>query len=187
MAILQVPGADYLLVSVGPYHAAWVPITAGSGLLVGRGVVTVLRLGLWRLLELFFWMTHFLSLVTHLSLVSPWFMVLLGCGIVPPIFPVRSPLGSCRLEAALVAAVAVPRIFRTLLFFGGSGEGGRKRIRLTKKTNVRKRFWIDPWEQPIPIRWKADTLKYVAFHEQEEGIVCSGVNLSHVSEPTGIG
>ena len=39
----------------------------------------------------------FLSSVAHLGLVGPWLMVLLGCGIVPPIFPVRSLLGSCRL------------------------------------------------------------------------------------------
>ena len=41
----------------------------------------------------------------------------------------------------------------------GNLEGdGRKKIRLTKKTNVRKRFGADPWGQPIPKRWKADTL-----------------------------
>ena len=40
--------------------------------------------------------------------------------------------------------------FSELSFFRCSGEGGRKRIRLTKKTNVRKRFGVEPWRQPIP-------------------------------------
>ena len=84
-----------------------------------------------------------------------------------------SPFGGV---AALVAAVAVhPLMVAGLRGFGGApsfrnfGEGGRKRIRLTKKTNVRKRFGVDPWGQPIPKRWKADTLRDVPFHEQEEG------------------
>ena len=42
------------MVSVGSYHVALVPITVVSRLLVGRGVVMVLRLGLWRLLKLGF-------------------------------------------------------------------------------------------------------------------------------------
>ena len=181
---------DCLVVQVGFYHAAWVAITVGSGLLVGRDVVMVSRLGLWRLLVLVSWMTYFLSLVTHLGLVGPLLMVLLGCGIVPPIFPVRRLHGSCRLlvVAALVAVVAVPTLEAGLrdpgdtANFRGSGE-----VRLTKKTNVRKRFGVDPWWQPIPKRWKADALRHVAFHEQEGEIVCSGVGLSHVGEPTGIG
>ena len=95
--------------------------------------------------------------------------------------------------AALVSAAAVHPLVAGLPVSGDTpsfrnfGEGGRKRIRLTKKINVRKRFGVDPWEQPIPKRWKADTLKGVAFHGQEEGIVCSGVGFSHVSGPTGIG
>ena len=43
------------------------------------------------------------------------------------------------------------------LSLGNVGNGGRRKIRLTKKTNVRKRFGVDPWEQPIPKRWRADT------------------------------
>ena len=100
------------MVSVGRYHAAWVPITAGSGLLVGRGVVMVLRLGLWRLLELFFWMTYFLSLVTHLSLVSHWWYCSTNFSSKKPTWKLPPLVG----VAALVAAVAVPRIFRTLFF-----------------------------------------------------------------------
>ena len=71
--------------------------------------------------------------------------------------------------------------------FRNFGDIGRKKIRLTKKTNVRKRFGVDPWEQPIPKRWKADTQRDVAFHGQEDGIVCSGAGFSPVCEPTGIG
>ena len=40
---------------------------------------------------------------------------------------------------------------------------GRKKIRLTKKTNVRKRFGADPWEQPIPKRWRAAALRVGYF------------------------
>ena len=95
--------------------------------------------------------------------------------------------------AALVSAAAVHPLVAGLPGSGDTpsfrnfGEGGRKRIRLTKKTNVRNRFGVDPWEQPNPKRVKADTLRGIAFLEQEEGIVCSGVGFSHVSEPTGIG
>ena len=64
---------------------------------------------------------------------------------------------------------------------------GRKKIRLTKKTNVRKRFGADPWEQPIPKRWKAAALRDIVFHERQGGVFCSGDGLSHVREPTGIG
>ena len=69
----------------------------------------------------------------------------------------------------------------------GNIEGGeRQKIRLTKKTNVRKRFGVDPWEQPIPKRWKADTFRRsFVFHGQEGGIFCSGSRLSHVNEPHG--
>ena len=39
------------------------------------------------------------------------------------------------------------------------------------------------WGQPIPKRWKADTLNDVAFHEQEGRIVCSGVGLPMLDAP----
>ena len=81
--------------------------------------------------------------------------------------------------AALVSAAAVHPLVAGL---PGSGdtpsfretleEGGRKRIRLSKKTNVRKRFGVGPWEQPIPKRWKADTLRGVAFHGQSWVLSC---------------
>ena len=54
--------------------------------------------------------------------------------------------------AALVAAVAVHPLeaglpdFEDTPNFRSSREGGRKTIRLTKKTSVRKRFGVDPWE-----------------------------------------
>ena len=38
------------------------------------------------------------------------------------------------------------------LSFREFGNGKRMRIRLTKKTNVRKRFKVDLGEQPIPKR-----------------------------------
>ena len=88
---------DCLVVLVGSFHVAQVPITVGSGLLVGRSVVMVLRLGLQGLLVLASWMTYFLSLVTHLGLVGPSLTVLLGCGVVPPpFFSSKKLLGSCR-------------------------------------------------------------------------------------------
>ena len=43
------------------------------------------------------------------------------------------------------------------------GKIERKRIRLTKKTNVRKRFGVYLWEQPIPKRWKADVFSGSGF------------------------
>ena len=58
--------------------------------------------------------------------------------------------------AALVFAVDV---HPPVVGLSGSGavsslenidNGGRKKIRLTQKTNVHKRFVVDPWEQPIP-------------------------------------
>ena len=51
-----------------------------------------------------------------------------------------------------------------------------------KEEDTRKRFGVDPWGQPIPKRWKADTLRDVAFHGQEDGIVCSGAGFSHVRD-----
>ena len=47
--------------------------------------------------------------------------------------------------------------------FRDFGNGKRVRTRLTKKTNVRKRFGVDPWVQPFPKRWKADTLRVSFF------------------------
>ena len=52
----------------------------------------------------------------------------------------------------------------------GKFEGdGRKKIRLTKKASVRKRFGVDPWEQPIPKRWMAAALRDIVFHGHEGG------------------
>ena len=70
---------------------------------------------------------------------------------------------------------------------GNIDNGGRRMIRLTKKTNGRKRFGVDPWGQPIPKRWRADTFRSVVVLGQEGGIFCSGNRLSHVDEPQGIG
>ena len=58
---------------------------------------------------------------------------------------------------------------------------------LPKKTNVRKRFGVDLWEQPIPKRWKADVFRDVVSHGQSVRIVHSRVGSSHLGEPMGIG
>ena len=71
--------------------------------------------------------------------------------------------------------------------FRDFGNGKRMRIRLTKKTNVRKRFGDDLGEQPIPKRWRADTLKDVRFPGSEGGIFCFGNGLFRINEPKGIG
>ena len=92
-------------------------------------------------------------------------VVLLGCGIV------LSVVGLSASGAALS--------------LGNIDNGGRRKIRLTKKTNVRERFGVDPWGQPIPKRWGADTFGSVVGYEG--GIFCSGNRLSHVDEPQGIG
>ena len=84
-------------------------------------------------------------------------------------------------------AVLVSAATDRLSVFGDLRGDGRKKIRLTKKTNVRKRFGADPWVQPIPKRWRAAALRDVVFHGREGGVFCLGDGLSHVSEPTGIG
>ena len=63
------------------------------------------------------------------------------------------------------------------------GKIERKRIRLTKKTNVRKRFRVDVWEQPIPKRWKADVFRDVVSNAQSVVVVHSGVGSSHLVNP----
>ena len=54
------------------------------------------------------------------------------------------------------------------------GKIERKRIRLTKKTNVRKRFGVDLWEQPIPKRWKADVFRDVFLMGRVSGLCILG-------------
>ena len=66
------------------------------------------------------------------------------------------------------------------------GNNERKRVRLTKKTNVKKRFGVDFGEQPIPKRWKGGFLG-VRFPGGLGGIFRSGVGFCHVDEPKGIG
>ena len=70
---------------------------------------------------------------------------------------------------------------------GNIDNGGRRKIRLTKKTNVRKLFGVDPRRQPVPKRWKADTFRSVVSLGQEGGIFCSGGRLPHFDEPQGLG
>ena len=66
------------------------------------------------------------------------------------------------------------------------GNDERKRIRLTKKTNVKKRFGVDSGEQPIPKRWKGGFLG-VRLPGGLGGILHSGVGFRHIDEPKGIG
>ena len=70
---------------------------------------------------------------------------------------------------------------------GNIDSGGRKKILLTKKTNVRKRFGVDPWEQQIPNVGRLTLSGALFFHGHEGGIFSSGNRLSHVNEPQGIG
>ena len=75
------------------------------------GVVTVLRLRLWRLLVLASWTTYFLSLVILLGQVGLLLMVHSGCGTVLLTFLIKKPTWKLPLfggVAALVAAAAVP-------------------------------------------------------------------------------
>ena len=62
----------------------------------------------------------------------------------------------------------------------------KKRIRLTKKTNVKKRFGDDFGRQPIPKRWRRVFLG-VRFPRDMGGVFRSGVGFCHVDEPKGIG
>ena len=110
------------------------------GLLAGKDVVMVLRLGLWRLLVLASWMTYFLSLVILLGLVSLLLMVLLGCGIVLLTFLVRSLLGFAAFRwrgcsgFCCWCSSAGSSLWVLVLSSLGNIEGdGRKKIRLTKK------------------------------------------------------
>ena len=61
------------------------------------------------------------------------------------------------------------------------------RIRLTKKTNVRKCLGVDLWEQPIPKRWRADIFRGMVSFGKNVGVVHYGVGSSRLSEPVGIG
>ena len=94
--------------------------------------------------------------------------------------------------AALVATVGVPPLEGSLQDSGARSHGGdfeeggrKKRLRLTKKTHVRKRFGEDPWEQSIPK--DAATLRCAVVPGADGMILSCGVGLSHVDEPKGIG
>ena len=122
-------------------------------------------------------------------------LVLFGCGIVLLISPTRSLLGGLPHSGGGVAALVDTASFRpTVAGFRGPGnilgvrtfgQIERKRIRLTKKTNVRKRFGVDLWEQPITKRWRADVFLGVVSHGQSVGVVHYGVGSSHLGEPMG--
>ena len=84
--------------------------------------------------------------------------------------------------AALIAGVGeVSYLFWKPVLPGREFSGGvrRKRIRLTKKTNVRKHFGFDLGEQPIPK--KVERFFIAGSRCQLRGVT------SHVDEPLGIG
>ena len=102
-------------------------------------------------------------------------------------------LVQCQTLAASVAVVGVPpleiglRDSGSAPLVGDFEEGGRrKRIRLTKKTDVRKRFGVDSWGQPIPKRWKAATLKGVTLLGCEEGHFVLQLDCLTWGEPKGV-
>ena len=85
-------------------------------------------------------------------------------------FSCKKPTWRLPQSGGVAALVAVTSA--RMMVDGSSGSGDipsfrdfrkdkRMRIRLTKKTNVRKRFGVNLGEQPIPKRWKIDTLKDV--------------------------
>ena len=125
---------------------------------------------------------------TLLGLDSRLLMVLLGVRYCSANFSRRKP--TWRLPhsggvAALVDAASLPSLVAGSSGSGDTpslrdfGNGKRKRIRLTKKTNVRKRFGVDLGEQPIPKRWRAETLRDVHFHGREGwGLLFWGRDLS---------
>ena len=98
-------------------------------------------------------------------------------------FSCKKPTWRLPQSGGVGALVAVTPV--RMLVDGSSGAGNG--IRLTKKTNVRKRFGVNLGEQPIPKRWKVGTLKDVRVPGGEGGMFCSGDGLFHVNEPQGTG
>ena len=84
-------------------------------------------------------------------------MVLSGCCTVLLIFSNKEPTGGLPPSGGVAALVSAAAVHSLVAGLPGSGdtpsfretleEGGRKRIRLSRKTNVRKLFGVDPWEQ----------------------------------------
>ena len=79
-------------------------------------------------------------------------------------FSCRKPTWGLPHSGGVAALVGTASFRPTVAGFRGSGnilgvrtfaKIERKRIRLTKKTSVRKRFGVDLWEQPIPKRWES--------------------------------
>ena len=111
-------------------------------------------------------------------------------------FSCKKPTWRLPQSGGVAALVAVTSVRMAVDGSLGSGDvpsvrdfrnDKRMRIRLTKKTNVRKRFGVNLGEQPIPKRWKFDILKDVRIPGGEGGMFCSGDGLFHVDEPKGIG
>ena len=81
-------------------------------------------------------------------------MVFFGCGTVLLTFLVRSLLGRLPHFGGVAVLVSAVHTHPSVVGLSGSGavsslgnidNGGRRKIRLTKKTNVCKRFGVDPW------------------------------------------
>ena len=134
------------------------------------------------------------SSVILLVPVSCLLMAPLGCGTVLLIFLAKSLLGRLPRSggvAALLRAASVCVLvgdssgFGDVTGFRNLSNDTRKRIRLTKKTNVRKRFGVDLGEQPIPKRWKSGSLRDIRLLGSEGGIFCSRAGFFHVDEPIG--
>ena len=136
------------------------PIIADFVLLVGKGAVMVLRLGPWRLLVQAFWMICFSPFGCPSGSGGSLLAGTLRMRYCSANFSNEKP--TWRLQpsggvAALVAIVgdAPPEgsvQVSEARSSGGEFEDGvrRKRIRLTKKTNVRKRFGFDLWGSQFP-------------------------------------
>ena len=117
-----------------------------------------------------FLMIYFFSLDILLGLVGCLLVVLLGCGIVLANVSCKKPTWRLPHPGGVAALVDAASLHTLVAGSSGSGDtpslrdfgnDKRKRIRLTKKTNVRKRFGVDLGEQPIPKRWRAETLRDV--------------------------
>ena len=106
------------MVLVCSFHVAWVPITVGSDLLVGRGCGHGLSSRPLEASGTGFLDDLLLSLAIHLGPVSLLLMVHLGCGTVPPIFPINSLLGSFRLLVVWLYWLLRPRLPHWLLVCG---------------------------------------------------------------------
>ena len=178
------------MVLVGFCLVVWGPVTADSGLLVGRGVVMVLRLGLWRLLVLNSWMTYFLSLVTPSGSGDSHVDGSLWMRYCSTNFSNKKPAWKCQLFGGVVAAVAVPP---SVAGCRGSGdapsfrdfeEGGRTTYQKDRHSEA---CWCRSLGAANSQTVEGGHVEGCDSLGCEEGTLRSAVGLSHVGEPKGIG